>query len=148
MNENLLEKMERLVRDPRKVKCAGAQMVTGNFPHIHAEWEIKFFAESVLLVPPRTVHDSSSFEKDGFLGAVLLEEEALIAPMDDGAGSRLLRIRRNGKTFPLEKLLEALCALPEEEKECFQVLTSTFFRLLKKVLESGETVPADPDKAQ
>ena len=148
LNGVLLKKIEKLIRDPAEAKCLKTRKVTGQFPHIHAEWEIKFFADGVLLVPPRTVHDASSFEKDGFLGAILLEEDFLIAPMDEGAGSRLLRIRRDGKTRALEKLLEALSALPEEEKTCRDTLAGTFFRLLKKAVENGETTSADPDKAQ
>lgn len=138
--------MKRLIQNSAEARSATKQPLRGLSPHIHAEWEIKFFTDHVEFVPPRTVHDATLYERDGFRGALLVGEDALIVPAD--GGDRLLRILRGETTPAFAKLLDALVSLPEEEAECGRMLQRTLFRLLKHELECAERTVQDSDPVQ
>ncbi len=138
--------IKRLIQDAANMQSVSRPPQKGRDPHIHAEWEIKFFMDHVEFVPPRTVHDASLNGRDGFRGALLIGEDALIVPADDGI--RLLRIRCGEKTPLFGKLLDALVSLPAEEEDCGRMMQQSLFRLLHRELEYAGANAQDPDPVQ
>ncbi len=130
MLDTFLEKLETLSNSPCEIKQAPNVPVSGDSPHIHVEWEVKFFTDHVELVPPRTVH-SSSYNAE-FKGGILLNGNEIEL---SGWGSKFpITVYLDDKSTDFEALFAACIALPESEKTCRTELAKSIFSLLKNEL--------------
>lgn len=127
MFETLLEKLTLLAEDPDTVCELKNKNTAGECPHIHAEWELKFFNNRTEIIPPRIIHISSN--APDFQGAFLVSSNELQINDKDNKFPVIFSLDENSPAF--SKLLEAFSALPSTENICRTELLKTFFKLLK-----------------
>ena len=125
--ENFEQYLDFIATDIKRITFRSGAQFSGKDPHLHNEWEIKFFQELTEIVPPGIVHSSSC--GDDFLGALIIQADKL--RLDGVSFFPSLTLRRKENTFPYECILQALSLMPEWAEDTAAALADSLITALK-----------------